>query len=67
MWPDASILVQNAPKSLAAGAPPQTPLGELTYTIDEIHDTLLRIIAPDASIFVQNTPKSLTGGPPWTH
>ena len=28
---DASILVQNAPKSLAAGAPPQTSLGELTY------------------------------------
>ena len=28
--PDASILVQTAPKSLAAGAPPQTPLGELT-------------------------------------
>ena len=28
--PEASILVQNAPKSLAAGAPPQTPLGELT-------------------------------------
>ena len=27
--PDASIHVQNAPKSLAAGAPPQTPLGEL--------------------------------------
>ena len=29
--PDASISVQNATKSLAAGAPPQTPLGELTY------------------------------------
>ena len=28
--PDASILVQNAPKSLAVGAPPQTPLGKLT-------------------------------------
>ena len=28
--PETSILVQNAPKSLAAGAPPQTPLGELT-------------------------------------
>ena len=28
--PEASILVQNTPKSLAAGAPPQTPLGELT-------------------------------------
>ena len=28
--PEASILVQNAPKSLAAGALPQTPLGELT-------------------------------------
>ena len=28
--PEASILVQNAPKSLAAGAPPQTSLGELT-------------------------------------
>ena len=28
--PDASILVQNAPKSLAAGASSQTPLGELT-------------------------------------
>ena len=28
--PEASILIQNAPKSLAAGAPPQTPLGELT-------------------------------------
>ena len=28
--PNAAILVQNAPKSLAAGAPPQTPLGELT-------------------------------------
>ena len=28
--PDASILVQNAPESLAAEAPPQTPLGELT-------------------------------------
>ena len=25
--PNASILVQNAPKSLAAWAPPQTPLG----------------------------------------
>ena len=28
--PEASISVRNAPKSLAAGAPPQTPLGELT-------------------------------------
>ena len=28
--PEASILVQNAPKSLSAGAPLQTPLGELT-------------------------------------
>ena len=28
--PEASILVQNAPKSLAAGALPQTPLGEPT-------------------------------------
>jgi hypothetical protein len=27
--PNASCLVWNAPKSLAAGAPPQTPLGEL--------------------------------------
>ena len=39
-------------KSLAAGAPPQTPLGELAYTIDEIHDTLLRIIAPDCCPFL---------------
>ena len=62
--PDASISVQKAAKSLAAGAPPQTPLGELTYTIDEIHDTLLRIIAPDASIYVQNAPKSLAAGAP---
>ena len=30
--PRASTLVQNALKSLAAGALPQTPLGELTYT-----------------------------------
>ena len=30
--PGASTLVQNALKSLAAGALPQTPLGELTYT-----------------------------------
>ena len=28
--PDVFNLVQNAPKSLASGAPPQTPLGELT-------------------------------------
>ena len=28
--PEACILVQKAPKSLAAEAPPQTPLGELT-------------------------------------
>ena len=28
--PDAPILVQSVPKSLAAGAPPQTPLVELT-------------------------------------
>ena len=28
--PDGFKSVQNAPKSLAAGAPPQTPLGELT-------------------------------------
>ena len=27
--PEASILVQNVPKSLAAGVPPQTPLGSL--------------------------------------
>ena len=31
--PDASISVQNAAKLLAAGAPPQIPLRELTYTI----------------------------------
>ena len=34
--PDASILVQNSPKSLAAGAPPQTPLGELTAPPDPL-------------------------------
>ena len=28
--PDASMLVQNAQKSLVAGAPPQIPLEELT-------------------------------------
>ena len=28
--PEASILVQNAPKSLAAGAPPPDPAGEHT-------------------------------------
>ena len=32
------------------------------HAIDEIHDTLLRIIAPDASIYVQNAPKSLAAG-----
>ena len=31
--PDASISVKNAAKLLAAGAPPQIPLRELTYTI----------------------------------
>ena len=60
--PDASNSVQNAAKSLVAEAPAQTPLGELTYIIDEIHDTLLRIIASDASIYVQNAPKSLAAG-----
>ena len=30
--PGASTLVQNALKSLAVGALPQTPLEELTYT-----------------------------------
>ena len=96
--PDASIYVQNAPKSLAAGAPPPDAAGgtymplikSMTHyseslhqmlpfmsnmhqnrwrlglrprrrwgnlhAIDEIHDTLLRIIAPDASIYVQNAP-----------
>ena len=28
--PNLFIIVQKSPKSLAAGAPPQTPLGELT-------------------------------------
>ena len=28
--PNIFIIVQKWPKSLAAGAPPQTPLGELT-------------------------------------
>ena len=27
--PNIFIIVQKSPKSLAAGAPPQTPLGEL--------------------------------------
>jgi len=30
MPPDVRFLGQNAPKSFSAGAPPQTPLGELT-------------------------------------
>ena len=28
--PNIFIIVQKSPKSLVAGAPPQTPLGELT-------------------------------------
>ena len=28
--PDAPIIAQNSPNSLAAGAPPQAPLGQLT-------------------------------------
>ena len=63
MWPDASISVQHAAKSWAAGALPQTPWGSLhNTTIFEIHDTLFKISALDASILVQNAPKSLTAG-----
>ena len=63
MLPFMSKMHQNSWRR----APPQTPLGNLLHTIDEIHDTLLRMIAPDASIYVQNAPKSLAvGAPPQT-
>ena len=47
------------------GSAPNPARGDyILATIDEIHETLLRIIASDASIYVQNAPKSLAAGAP---
>ena len=37
--PDASILVQNSPELLAAGAPPHIPLGKLTVREQKLGGT----------------------------
>ena len=60
--PDASIHVRNAPKSLAAGAPPQTPLWELTcHWWNPWH------ITQNHCIYVKNAPKLLASeAPPQT-
>ena len=54
MLPFMSKMQQNRWR---LGLRPRPRWGNL-HAIDEIHDTLLRIIAPDASIYVQNAPKS---------
>ena len=57
MLPFQSKMQQNRWR---LGLRPRPRWGNL-HAIDEIHDTLLRIIAPDASIYVQNAPKSFCG------
>ena len=50
--PKASFLIWNAPKSLAAGAPPQTPLDDLTafYTLLERIEMREKMNLPPISI-----------------
>ena len=55
MLPFMSKMYQNRWR---LGLRPRPRWGNL-HAIDEIHDTLLRIIAPDAILLVQNAPKSL--------
>ena len=58
--PEASISVQNAAKSLAAGARPRPRWGSL-------HIPLMKSMTHYSESLHQMLPKSLAGGPPWTH
>ena len=56
--PNASFSVLNAPKSLAAGAPPQTPLGSSQRSPDP-----LAVMGWDLDL---TTPSMGSANTPWT-